>query len=75
MSKVYTGLDCVLKFRCSVSLRDAIRDGAKAAGMDVSTYIRACLWHCCPSMCQKSQDAPIADQLAFFPEYEGGHRF
>lgn len=48
MSKVYTGFDCVIKFRCSASLRDAIRDGAKACGMDVSTYIRAALWTACP---------------------------
>lgn len=84
MSKVYTGFDCVVKFRCSSALRDAIRDGARASGMDISTYIRACLWRVCPLVCQNAQtavsdpdslvvhNAQNAVQLAFFPEFERG---
>lgn len=59
MSKVYTGFDCVIKFRCSDSLKAAIVEGAKLAGMDVSTYIRACLWQCCP-LHQNAQNNAIA---------------
>ena len=84
MSKVYTGFDCVVKFRCSSALRDAIRDGARASGMDISTYIRACLWQSCPCIVRNAQKgtepaARLAQhnaqndvQLPFFPEYERG---
>lgn len=55
MSRIYTGdFDEKVTFRCSSALLDLCKAGAAAAGLDISTYIRAALWTSAPRVLQLS---------------------